>query len=190
MPFVDINGWEFALIAVLFLVLFGPERLPEIAAQVGKLVREVRRASQTATGEIMREFEAAARESGTSTEEVRDVARAAQRTLQDTRKSLTGAVATLAAPVKDAATGVKDALDAGKGARDEIDAAVRTASDAARSANVVEGRPAGGEVDAAPDTDAAPEPAAAIDVEMLARRIAPFDLGEPKESSPVRPGEE
>ncbi|WP_242496531.1 Sec-independent protein translocase TatB [Xylanimonas protaetiae] len=38
----DINGGEFLIIVVLALVLIGPERLPQYAAQLARLVKRVR----------------------------------------------------------------------------------------------------------------------------------------------------
>lgn len=38
-----IGGWEFGLLIVLALIVFGPERLPRIAGQIGKSVREFQR---------------------------------------------------------------------------------------------------------------------------------------------------
>ena len=36
---------EFLVIFLLVLVLFGPDKLPELAKQVGKVIRKIRRAS-------------------------------------------------------------------------------------------------------------------------------------------------
>jgi sec-independent protein translocase protein TatB len=58
----NINTGEIVILATLFVILFGPERLPEVATQVGKLLREFRRATESATAEITRELEAAAHE--------------------------------------------------------------------------------------------------------------------------------
>ena len=47
MPF-DINGWEFLLLLVVGIVVLGPERLPEYAGKLAKLVRQVRDLAQNA----------------------------------------------------------------------------------------------------------------------------------------------
>ena len=39
----DINVWEIAAIAVLALLVFGPEKLPGLAADAARLLREVRK---------------------------------------------------------------------------------------------------------------------------------------------------
>jgi sec-independent protein translocase protein TatB len=73
----NINGWEFALIGVLFLLLFGPERIPEVALQLGKLLRELRQMTEGATAELTRELELAARELNEPLKTVRTDKRAA-----------------------------------------------------------------------------------------------------------------
>ncbi|MGH2442522.1 MAG: Sec-independent protein translocase subunit TatA/TatB [Chloroflexota bacterium] len=39
---------ELAIVLVIALIVFGPERLPEVAANAGKMIREVRSAMDTA----------------------------------------------------------------------------------------------------------------------------------------------
>lgn len=39
----DINVWEIAAIAVLALLIFGPDKLPGLAADAARLLREVRK---------------------------------------------------------------------------------------------------------------------------------------------------
>ncbi|WP_324649717.1 twin-arginine translocase TatA/TatE family subunit [Georgenia sp. H159] len=50
---MPINGSELAVIALLAIVLIGPERLPQYAEQLGRLVRNLRRLS-TDTSERVR----------------------------------------------------------------------------------------------------------------------------------------
>jgi len=45
---------ELLLILGLALVVFGPDKLPEIARQLGKTVAEIRKVSSEVTGEIQR----------------------------------------------------------------------------------------------------------------------------------------
>ena len=45
---------ELLLILGLALVVFGPDKLPDIARQVGKTVAEIRKVSSEVTGEIQR----------------------------------------------------------------------------------------------------------------------------------------
>ncbi len=58
----NINGWELAIILVLALILFGPERLPEAAAQAGRAWRQLQGLTAGATAELTRELQAAVTE--------------------------------------------------------------------------------------------------------------------------------
>lgn len=52
-----IGGWEFVLIAVLALMLFGPDKLPQIARTLGRFMRDIKRyqnlVESTVRGEIL-----------------------------------------------------------------------------------------------------------------------------------------
>jgi sec-independent protein translocase protein TatB len=44
----DINGWEFVVLVIAALLVIGPERMPEYAAKLAKLVKQVRAMADTA----------------------------------------------------------------------------------------------------------------------------------------------
>jgi sec-independent protein translocase protein TatB len=44
----DINAWEFVILVVAALLVIGPERMPEYAAKLAKLVKQVRALADTA----------------------------------------------------------------------------------------------------------------------------------------------
>lgn len=48
----DIGGGEFIGLAILGLILVGPERLPKLASEAASLVRRIQRISQAATKEL------------------------------------------------------------------------------------------------------------------------------------------
>ena len=75
----NINGWEMAVIVVAFLLLFGPEKLPEVAMQLGKFVRELREASASATAEITRELQRAASDNPDAASDIRSIGDQARR---------------------------------------------------------------------------------------------------------------
>lgn len=54
MNFLGMGPMELVLILVLALIVFGPGKLPEIAGQVGKMVRDFRRTSSEMTSEFNR----------------------------------------------------------------------------------------------------------------------------------------
>ncbi|PID96824.1 MAG: preprotein translocase subunit TatA [Actinomycetales bacterium] len=49
---VDINGYEFIVLVLLAVVILGPERLPEYAAKLGRLVRQLRALAEGARGQL------------------------------------------------------------------------------------------------------------------------------------------
>ena len=51
-----INGAEFLVIAVVALLVIGPERLPKYAAQLGRMVREARRMASGAREQVRAEM--------------------------------------------------------------------------------------------------------------------------------------
>ena len=55
MLFLDISFGEIFLIVAAIFIIFGPQRIPEIARKVGKGMREVRKASTEIKREINRE---------------------------------------------------------------------------------------------------------------------------------------
>jgi sec-independent protein translocase protein TatB len=52
----DINGGEFIILIVVALVVLGPERLPQYAAQLGRLVREARTFALRAREQVREEM--------------------------------------------------------------------------------------------------------------------------------------
>jgi sec-independent protein translocase protein TatB len=54
----EIGFWELALIAVLGLVVLGPEKLPKVAAQLGRYMGQARRMARTLGAQIRDELEA------------------------------------------------------------------------------------------------------------------------------------
>lgn len=52
---IGINGYELLVLAILAVVVLGPERLPEYASQLARLVREVRRMATGAREQLREE---------------------------------------------------------------------------------------------------------------------------------------
>jgi sec-independent protein translocase protein TatB len=48
----DLSLWKLLVLGVLALVIFGPERLPGMAAQAGRMLRELRRLAEGAKAEL------------------------------------------------------------------------------------------------------------------------------------------
>lgn len=79
MDILGIGLPELILVFIIALMVFGPRRLPEIAAKAGKFVRDLRNMSQGFMAEWQREITVAAR-----LEELQEV----KRELEETKKSL------------------------------------------------------------------------------------------------------
>ena len=65
----EIGFWELALIFALGLVVLGPEKLPKVAAQLGRYAGQARRMARTLTAQIQDEL--AAEERRTTAREAR-----------------------------------------------------------------------------------------------------------------------
>lgn len=52
-----LGGWELAVIVLLGLIFFGPNKLPQLMRQLGKVMREVKKASDEFQFSINRELD-------------------------------------------------------------------------------------------------------------------------------------
>jgi len=52
----DISGWEFITLAALAVIIFGPERLPKLAADAGKFIRQMRGYVHNAKAELTQDL--------------------------------------------------------------------------------------------------------------------------------------
>jgi sec-independent protein translocase protein TatB len=48
----DLNIYKLLILAVIALIVFGPNELPKVAAQVGRMLRDLRRIADGATAEL------------------------------------------------------------------------------------------------------------------------------------------
>ena len=53
----DIGFWELLLISVITLIVVGPDRLPEIASEIGKIISRMKRFINNARREIEQELD-------------------------------------------------------------------------------------------------------------------------------------
>ena len=53
----DIGFWELAIIAIIALIVIGPERLPKVAHDAGRFVNKIRRFINNAKNELEKELE-------------------------------------------------------------------------------------------------------------------------------------
>ena len=57
MNFLGMGSLEILLILVVALIIWGPERIPEIAKTLGKVMRTIRKASFDLTAQVTKELE-------------------------------------------------------------------------------------------------------------------------------------
>ncbi|MDQ3227045.1 MAG: Sec-independent protein translocase protein TatB [Chloroflexota bacterium] len=128
-PMFGIGYQEMFIVLVVALVIFGPSRLPELAGQVGRWVRDFRRMSSDLTGEFEKTFaevdevkKSFKREIQSIQDEVEGVGKSARGDLKKSatktaaagKKSPAGALKSGAAPPNKGAAGAKAAVAAGK----------------------------------------------------------------------------
>lgn len=102
MGFLGMGVQEIVIIAIVALIIFGPDRLPELAGQAGKLLRDARRM----TTDLQGEFE---REAGVNVRELRSQV---DREIAGVKGELTGATNTLQKEVNSAKRTAQSAANA------------------------------------------------------------------------------
>ena len=113
---LDINAPEFVLLLVLAVILFGPERLPDLARKAARVVRYVRTMAGSAQEQLSRELGP-----GFEDLDLRDLNPRAfvQKHLLDEVEPVIADVKAEITDVRDAATGTKsDIADAINGVKD------------------------------------------------------------------------
>ena len=78
----NVNGWELAVIAILFILLFGPERIPEVVMEATRLIRQVRSLADGATADLRREIEFAAEDVKAAKETIGGAGAEVKRTIE------------------------------------------------------------------------------------------------------------
>jgi Tat protein translocase TatB subunit len=91
MDFFGIGPLNLLLILAVMLIVFGPERLPEMAARAGKLVRELRSYAADVTSEFSGEFAELQQHLDGVHEDVRALGRELQQGSADVGASVRGA---------------------------------------------------------------------------------------------------
>lgn len=102
MNFFNIGPGEFFLVLVMALVIFGPQRLPEVARRAGKAVRDLRDMVNNLDPELLQDW----REITEDLDSVREEVRSMRSDMLDIQKDLTAAAKDVGDSVDDA---VKDA---------------------------------------------------------------------------------
>lgn len=99
MHFFGIGAWEIFIVLLIALLVLGPQRLPQVAVQLARWLRSLRRFAGEVTGQLRREFDDLIREYEELKQEVaelrqrvdRDTAsinREVKETIEATRKAV------------------------------------------------------------------------------------------------------
>ncbi len=148
MGFFGIGAPEMVIILVVALIIFGPGKLPEVAGQAGKAVRDFRRMTSELTGE----FEKTVNEAGAG----------------DLRASLTGELTGMKSQVDNVSKSVqRDLNKASTTVNSTVSAAARTSSKSGTTASPKTAKPATVKT-AANGTGASAAPAVATKADPLA----------------------
>lgn len=102
MNFMGIGVQEMIIVLVAALVIFGPDRLPEVAGQVGKAIRDLRKMATDLTGEIER------------TAGVGDIKKAVQSELAGIQRELGAVTGSAQATMSGAASSVNSTVSSSK----------------------------------------------------------------------------
>src|ERR1041385_6371653 len=100
MNVLGMGPMELLLIVVLALIVFGPARLPEIMAQVGKAIGDFRRATSDLSDEFNRTIQAELHETRAMVDEAKSTLTEARESLVEVHSSVNSAVAGVAAPIR------------------------------------------------------------------------------------------
>src|SRR5919199_3091008 len=91
-----IGPTELLLIVILALIVFGPQRLPEIMGQVGKAINDFRKATSELSDEFNRTIQAEMKETRSVVDETKAV-------VTEAHTSVTSAISGAPAPTRTAA---------------------------------------------------------------------------------------
>jgi sec-independent protein translocase protein TatA len=90
--FLFISGQEIFIIIIIAVMLFGADKIPEIARGLGKGMRQIK----DATNDVKREINNSAKENGMDTEFIKDI----KNEVNQVKKSVTKNFEDLTGPIK------------------------------------------------------------------------------------------
>src|ERR1700730_17547354 len=102
MNILGMGPMEVLLIVVLALIVFGPAKLPEIMAQVGKAIGDFRRATSELSDEFNRTIQSELQETRAMVDDAKSTLTDAKTSLVDVHSSVNAAVTGTPAPQRTA----------------------------------------------------------------------------------------
>jgi sec-independent protein translocase protein TatB len=158
MGFLGMGVQEIVIIAIVALIIFGPDRLPELAGQAGKLLRDARRM----TTDLQGEFE---REAGVNVRELRSQV---DREIAGVKGELTGATNTFQKEVNSVKKTAQSATNAATKSGSKSTATSKSTSSSSTTAK------SSSSVSAAKSTTAASKAAKVEEVKPIASKSDPL----------------
>jgi sec-independent protein translocase protein TatB len=112
MNFLGMGPMELLLIVVIALIVFGPARLPEIMAQVGKAIGDFRRATSELSNEFNRTIQAELQETRAVVDDAKATLLDAKASVYDAHASVNSAITGMPAPALTAVPGASEVAPA------------------------------------------------------------------------------
>jgi sec-independent protein translocase protein TatB len=104
MDFFGLSPLNIVLVLGVMLIVFGPERLPEMAAKAGKLVRDLRSYASDVTSEFSGEFAEIQQQFSGVRDDMRSIGQDLQQHTADVGASISEAAAGVDTPTSDVPT--------------------------------------------------------------------------------------
>jgi sec-independent protein translocase protein TatB len=158
--FFNIGAGEFFLILILAMLIFGPQRLPELARKAGKAVRDLRNWVNSIDPELLEDFRELTRDLDTVRSEMANI----RADMADIQRDLAGAARDLSTSVNEAVSSINRPQAGSTGATFSTPPALSasTVATAAVTSSVAASAPAGAPSSAtAPASSATPYAGAA-----------------------------
>ena len=92
MNFLGVGPMELTLVAILAVIVIGPERIPEVAVQVARVVRSLRGFATDATSGLRKELDELTKEYDEIHKELRDLRDSITKDVTEIANDLTSAV--------------------------------------------------------------------------------------------------
>jgi len=112
MEFLGMAPLQILTIAIVALIVLGPEKLPQYARKAGKYIRQFRKITSGLTDEISKALDIDDLDEGEKSvrSELREISRSLEEDAASLRRSLEGGASSLEKTVSDSARGVRDTL--------------------------------------------------------------------------------
>lgn len=134
MSFFGMGAWEMMIILVAALVIFGPGKLPEVAGQAGRAVRDFRRMTSELSGEFEKTIAEVTDTKGTLGNDLKGMAGQVNSVTKSVKKDLTKATSSTASKTPAKSTSTKSTSSSTTPKSSTTAAASRTTTSATSAA--------------------------------------------------------